>query len=94
MLTTLAPDRPVRHNQYLDYEAIRRECSALVESYAGTQTKLAKALGYTPAYVSRAKSEVGPNIVKVQREIIALLSDYTIEEEATVKYRVVRKTPT
>lgn len=86
---------PVRSGQSLDYEGLRLEAAQAIEDYAAvpgqTQADLARALGYTPAYISRAKVEAGAKIAKVQMELIAHLTDYTVEEEVEVSFRVSRK---
>ncbi|MEO1479034.1 MAG: hypothetical protein AAFV01_10690 [Bacteroidota bacterium] len=81
----------MRHNQLLTYEEIRDEAAQAIASYPGTQTDLASEMGYTRAYISRAKTEVGPRIAKVQAEIIARLTPYDLREEVEVRFRAVRR---
>lgn len=91
MQPSLAPTAPLRHNQHLGYDDLRDEAASAIASYDGTQTALAEELGYTRAYISRAKSESGPQIAKVQAEIIERLTPYRLEEKAVVTFRVVRQ---
>lgn len=90
MSDALAPAADVRHNQTLSYEELREEAAAAVEASGLSKAEVGRRLGYKRAYITRATTEAGSHVSKVQGEIIALLTRYRVEEEATVSFRVLR----
>ena len=90
MPAPLAPARPpVRLNQTLDYDGLRREAEAAAEGH--TQKSLAKRLGVSQPAISQAINRTGAKYAALQTAIIEALTDYTVRDETTPTFRVVRK---
>ena len=80
----------MRQGQYLDLETLRAEAEKAVERSGRTQRELATTLGRGESALSQALRNSGGRYAKLQREIIALLTDYEVAPEPT--FRVARKT--
>ncbi len=79
----------MRHNQRLDYEALLQEAVAAIEQSGKTRAEIARELNKDRSSITRATKEAGPKLAQLQRDIIALLTEYRIEED--VQFRAVRK---
>lgn len=81
-----------RDGQKLSYEELRDEVAEAVEEYDGTQSDIARRLDVSRAAVSRATREDGATLASLQRRILKLLRpNYKLEEEVTVRFRVIRE---
>ena len=93
MQGTATPSRPpvslMRHNQLLDFVALRDEAADAVEQSPKTQVQVAEDLDVTKGAISRAIKEAGPNFANLQRRIVDLLTPYRVERD--VIFRAVRK---
>ena len=81
----------MRHNQRLDYETLCDEAAEAVRLNPKQKQEIAEELGRSAAAISRAIREAGPKFAQLQREIIAHLTDYRVEENVIVEFRAVRK---
>ena len=80
----------MRQGQYLDFETLRAESETAVEKSGETQRALAAKLGRGESALSQALRNKGARYARLQREIIALLTDYEVAQEPT--FKVARKT--
>ena len=85
------PRGPVRHNQTLDYDGLMREAQAAVDESPDTQAAIAQTLGVTPPVVSRALKTPGARYAALQRRIIEAVTGYTVADETTPTFRILRK---
>ena len=76
---------PLRHNETLDYEGLRREAETAAGGHR--QADLAEALGVSQPAVSMALREAGPKRASLQRQIIEALTDFVVEEELLFRIR-------
>lgn len=81
----------MRHGKTYDVETIRQKAAKAADDSGLSRVEIAAELGVTASAVSRALSENERpgHFLKLQREIIALLTDYRIEESP--EYRAIRK---
>ncbi len=79
----------MRQGQYLDFETLRAEAEKAVEKSGKTQRELAATLGRGESALSQAIRYSGARYARLQREIIALLTDYEVATEPT--FKVARK---
>lgn len=91
-----ALDRPpVRHGQTLGYETLQAEARDAITASGESQNAVGKRLGVSSAAISRALNEKpeGDNrpFASLLRRIIEELTDYTVADETTPTYRVLRK---
>lgn len=88
-----APDRiPVRHDQILDYEALREEAAAAVASAVAAgrrQYEIADTLGVSAGALSKALTNAGARFAKLQQRAIDELTPYRVHEVGG--FRVERK---
>ena len=90
MPVPIAPERPpVRHNQTLDYDGLQREAARAAEGH--TQKALAALFGVTQPAISQALNLSGAKYAALQTTIIEGLTDYTVRDETTPTFRVLRK---
>lgn len=94
--STLSPLRPPlpRHGQTLtDYPALLQAAQDAVrdDPERRTQAEIARAIERSEGYVSKALRLSGARYAQVQKAIIALTSDYAVEEKQEVSFRFVRK---
>lgn len=75
----------MRPGQVLTDDDLRREAEAAVEASGMNQSQVADALGVHRSTVSRALSQTGGTFTTAQRQIIALLTDYVVEEAYVVR---------
>lgn len=86
----LRPD--VRHGQRLrSFLALRTEAREAVDDAKVTQSEVAELLDVSQAAVSAALNDTEGKRTGTLIRIIEALTPYTVEEERTVEYRVVRK---
>ena len=79
----------MRHNQRLDFEALRQEAAAAIEHSGQTRAEIARQLDKDRSSITRATKEAGPKFAQLQRDIIGLLTEYRVVEET--QFRAVRK---
>ena len=84
--------RLVKHNQTLDYIGLRDEAARAAAGL--TQSDLAQRLGVSQPAVSLALREAGSKRAALQQQLIEALTDYTIEDQSYVVFRVIRKPQT
>lgn len=84
---------PVRHNQTLGLDALRSEALAAVESSGRTRASIADELDVSAAAVSRALNdrEEASRYASLLSRIIEALTGYTVRDETTPTFRVVKK---
>ena len=80
----------MRQGQYLDFETLRAEAEKAVERSGRTQREIAATLGRVESALSQALRNSGGRYAKLQREVVALLTDYEVTEHPT--FQVKRKT--
>ena len=84
-----SPPAHVQHGRTYDLAAICKEAADALAKSKRTQQSVADELGVSRGAIGRAVNEPGGQFLNLQRRIIALLTDYTIEGEPV--YRAVRK---
>ena len=85
--TTIKTRIRMRHGQRLTEEELRSEARQGIESSGLTQREVARRLDVSEQAISNAVRETGSKVAALQRRIVSLLTDYTIE----VGYMAARK---
>ena len=80
-----------RHRGTLDYNELRREAHALVQESEMTQQEVADELDISRGVVGKAVTLTGPRYERTQKRILQLLSDYVVQREEEVQFRLFRK---
>ena len=75
----------MRDGTELDFEELRAQAQAAIESAGRTQSEVAEALGVHRSAVSRALHTAGPKFQELQRRIIRLLTPYRINRHVYFK---------
>ena len=84
----------MHHNQRLSYEKLRTETEGTIERGDLSKAEIARRLDKTRGAITRATSEAGGNVARLQRSIIELLTGYEVVEEPAgevIRFRLVRK---
>ncbi len=77
--TAAKPHNRMRHGQRLTEEDLRTEARQAIERSGLTQREVARRLDVSEQAISNAVRETGSKVAALQRRIVSLLTDYTVE---------------
>ena len=77
--TAIKPRIRMRHGQRLSEEELRTEARQAIEHSGLTQREVARRLDVSEQAISNAVRETGTKVAALQRKVVSLLTDYTVE---------------
>jgi len=92
-MTTMSEPQPeyIQHNVKKGHEKLQQHARGLAHQTDMSQQEIADKLDVSRSVVAKALTMPGPRYQKMQRRVVELLSDYTVEREKEVNFRFLRK---